>query len=191
LAQRVLGGAGGQGRHREAALVVMSSYSRRQAIALVAGLAASAGVDARAKDSNMQRNAVMDIDIKRNGSRPSTKGNSDWFTGSVRVDPLFQAPDPARVSGGQVTFEPGARTAWHTHPLGQTLVVTAGLGWVQREGGSIEEIRAGDVVWFPPGLKHWHGASPTTAMTHIAIQESLDGKNVDWMEKVADDQYRK
>jgi quercetin dioxygenase-like cupin family protein len=140
---------------------------------LVAGFAASAALDAHAKDSTTQRNAVMDIDIKRSGSRPSTKGNADWFTGSVRVDPLFQAPDPGRVSGGQVTFEPGARTAWHTHPLGQTLVVTAGLGWVQREGGPIEEIRAGDVVWFPPGLKHWHGASPTTAMTHIAIQESL------------------
>jgi quercetin dioxygenase-like cupin family protein len=169
----------------------MSTFSRRKALVLVAGFAASAALDARAEDSNMQRNAVMDIDIKRNGSRPSTKGNSDWFTGLVRVDHLFQAPDPGRVSGGQVTFEPGARTAWHTHPLGQTLVVTAGLGWVQREGGPIEEIRAGDVVWFPPGLKHWHGASPTTAMTHIAIQESVDGKNVDWMEKVADDQYRK
>ena len=166
----------------------MSSYSRRQAIALVAGLAASAALDARAEDSNMQRNAVIDLDVKRNGSRPSTKGNSDWFTGSVRVDPLFQAPDPGRVSGGQVTFEPGAQTAWHTHPLGQTLVVTAGLGWVQREGGPIEEIRAGDVVWFPP---HWHGASPTTAMTHIAIQEAQGGKMVEWMEHVTDEQYGK
>ena len=101
----------------------------------------------------------MDMDIKRNGSRPSAKGSPDWFTGSVRVDPLFQAPDPARVGGGQVTFEPGARTAWHTHPLGQTLIITAGLGWVQREGGPIEEVRPGDVVWFPPGLKHWHGAT--------------------------------
>ena len=108
-----------------------------------------------------------------------------------RKYPLFQAPDPARVSGGQVTFEPGARTAWHTHPLGQTLIITSGLGWIQREGGSIEEVRPGDVVWFPPGLKHWHGASPTTAMTHIAIQESLNGKNVDWMEKVSDEQYRR
>jgi quercetin dioxygenase-like cupin family protein len=169
----------------------MPSYSRRQAIVLVAGFAASAALDAHATDSNTQRNAIMDIDIKRNGSRPSTKGNSDWFTGSVRVDPLFQAPHPGRVSGGLVTFEPGARTAWHTHPLGQTLIVTAGLGWVQREGGPIEEINAGDVVWFPPGLKHWHGASPSTAMTHIAIQESVDGKNVDWMEKVTDDQYQK
>jgi quercetin dioxygenase-like cupin family protein len=169
----------------------MSPYSRRQAILLVAGFAASAALDAHATDSNTKRNAIMDIDIKRNGSRPSTKGNSDWFTGSVRVDPLFQAPHPGRVSGGLVTFEPGARTAWHTHPLGQTLIVTAGLGWVQREGGPIEEINAGDVVWFPPGLKHWHGASPSTAMTHIAIQESVDGKNVDWMEKVTDDQYQK
>ena len=133
----------------------------------------------------------MDIDIKRNGSRPSQNGPGDWFTGTVRIDPLFQAPPPARVAGALVTFEPGARTAWHTHPLGQTLIVTAGSGWVQREGGPVEEIRPGDVVWFPPGLKHWHGASPTTAMMHIAIQESLDGKVVDWMEKVSDEQYQK
>jgi len=133
----------------------------------------------------------MDIDIKRIGSRPSQKGPEDWFTGTVRIDPLFQAPEPARTGAAQVTFEPGARTAWHTHPLGQTLIVTAGLGWVQREGGPIEEIRPGDVVWFPPGLRHWHGASPTNAMTHIAIQESVDGKAVDWMEKVSDEQYRK
>jgi len=133
----------------------------------------------------------MDLTINRNGSRPSTKGNSDWFTGVVRVDPLFSAHEPGRVSGGQVTFEPGARTAWHTHPLGQTLIVTSGLGWVQREGGSVEEIRPGDVVYFPPGLKHWHGATLTTAMTHIAIQESLNGKNVEWLEKVSDDQYRR
>ena len=132
----------------------------------------------------------MDMDIKRNGSRPSQKGPDDWFTGTVRIDPLFQAPEPARTSAGQVTFEPGARTAWHTHPLGQTLIVVSGLGWVQREGGPVEEIRPGDVVWFPPGLKHWHGASATTAMTHIAVQESVGGKNVDWLEKVSDDQYR-
>jgi quercetin dioxygenase-like cupin family protein len=137
-----------------------------------------------------QKETKMDIDIKRNGSRPSQKGPEDWFTGTVRVDPLFQAPEPARASGAYVTFEPGARTAWHTHPLGQTLIVTAGFGRVQREGGPVEEIKPGDVVWFPPGLKHWHGASPTTAMTHIAIQESLDGKAVDWMEKVSDEQYR-
>jgi len=133
----------------------------------------------------------MDIDIKRNGSRPSQKGAQDWFTGTVRIDPLFTAPEPARVTGAQVTFEPGARTAWHTHPHGQTLIVTSGLGWVQREGGPVEEIRPGDVVWFSPGLKHWHGASSTTAMTHIAIQESLGGKAVDWLEKVTDQQYRK
>ena len=118
------------------------------------------------------------------------KGPADWFTGTVRIDPLFQATAPARVAGASVTFEPGARTAWHTHPLGQTLIVTAGCGWAQREGGPIEEIHPGDVVWFPPGEKHWHGASPTTAMTHIAIQENLDGKVVDWMEKVSDEQYR-
>jgi quercetin dioxygenase-like cupin family protein len=131
------------------------------------------------------------MDIKRNGSQPSGKGPADWFTGAVRVDPLFQAPAPARVSGASVTFEPGARTAWHTHPLGQTLIVTAGCGWVQRDGGPIEEILPGDVVWFAPSEKHWHGASPTTAMTHIAIAEALDGKVVDWMEKVSDAQYGK
>jgi quercetin dioxygenase-like cupin family protein len=130
------------------------------------------------------------MEIKRNGSRPSGKGPGDYFTGSVRVDPLFQAPEPARVTGSSVTFEPGARTAWHTHPLGQTLIVTSGRGWVQREGGAVEEIRPGDVVWFPPGEKHWHGATPTTAMTHIAIQERLNGKAVDWLEKVGDGQYR-
>jgi quercetin dioxygenase-like cupin family protein len=131
------------------------------------------------------------MDIKRAGSQPSRKGPPEWFTGTVRVDPLFQAPDPARVSGASVTFEPGARTAWHTHPLGQTLIVTAGCGWVQREGGPVEEVRPGDVVWFPPGLKHWHGAAATTAMTHIAIQEAAEGKNVDWLEHVGDEQYRR
>jgi len=131
------------------------------------------------------------MQITRGGSQPSRKGPTDYFTGEVRIDPLFQAPDPARVSGASVTFEPGARTAWHTHPLGQTLIITAGLGWVQRENGPIEEVGPGDVVWFPPGLKHWHGATPTTAMTHIAIQETLGGKNVDWMEKVSDQQYRR
>ena len=129
------------------------------------------------------------MDIKRAGSQPSAKGSPDWFSGAVRIDPLFQAPAPARAAGSVVTFEPGARTAWHTHPLGQTLIVTAGVGRARREGGPIEEIRAGDVVWFPPAEKHWHGASPTTAMTHIAIQESLDGKVVDWLEKVSEDQY--
>ena len=130
------------------------------------------------------------MEIKRNGSQPSVKGPTDWFTGAVRIDPLFQPPAPARVQGASVTFEPGARTAWHTHPLGQTLIVTAGLGWVQRWGGQIEEIRPGDVVWFAPGEKHWHGATATKAMTHIAVQEQLEGKAVDWMEQVSDDQYR-
>ena len=129
------------------------------------------------------------IEIKRSCSQPSGKGPADYFTGSVRIDPLFQPPDPARVRGASVTFEPGARTAWHTHPFGQTLIVTAGCGWVQREGGQIEEIRPGDVVWFSPGEKHWHGATPTTGMIHIAIQEALNGKVVDWMEKVTDGQY--
>ncbi len=128
--------------------------------------------------------------IDKNGSQPSGKGPADWFTGTVRVDPLFSANDARRGAAASVTFEPGARTAWHTHPLGQTLIVTAGFGLVQREGGPIEEIRSGDVVWFEPNEKHWHGASATTAMTHIAIQENLDGKVVDWMEHVTDDQYR-
>ncbi|RWP28740.1 cupin domain-containing protein [Mesorhizobium sp.] len=128
--------------------------------------------------------------ISRVGSQPSGPGPADYFTGAVRVDPLFQAPEPARVGGASVTFEPGARTAWHTHPLGQTLIVTAGLGRVQREGAPVEEIRPGDVVWIPPGVKHWHGASATTAMTHLAIQESLDGKPVEWLEKVSDEEYR-
>jgi quercetin dioxygenase-like cupin family protein len=132
----------------------------------------------------------MNIDIKRAGSQASRPGPAEWFTGSVRIGPLFQAPDPARAGAGSVTFEPRARTAWHTHPLGQTLIITSGLGWVQGDGGPIEEVRPGDVVWFPPGLKRWHGASATTAMTHIAVQESVNGKNFDWMEKVSDDQYR-
>jgi len=131
------------------------------------------------------------MDIKRIGSQPSRKGQEEYFTGSVRIDPLFQAPDPARAGAGSVTFEPGARTAWHTHPLGQTLIITSGYGWVQREGGPIEEVRPGDIVWFPPGEKHWHGATPTTSMTHIAVQESLSGKNVDWLEKVSDRHYRR
>jgi quercetin dioxygenase-like cupin family protein len=129
------------------------------------------------------------VDIKRNGSRPSRKGPAEYFTGMVRVDPLFEAPEPARVRSAHVTFEPGARTAWHTHPLGQTLIVTSGLGWVQREGAPVEEIRPGDVVWFAPGEKHWHGAAATTAMSHIAIQEALNGSPVNWMEKVSDEQY--
>ena len=130
------------------------------------------------------------MNIKLNGSQPSGKGPADWFTGTVRIDQPFQGDEPARVGGATVTFEPGARTAWHTHPLGQTLFVTAGLGWVQREGGPVDQIQPGDVVWFAPGEKHWHGASPTTAMTHIAVAEKLDGKSVEWMEHVTDAQYR-
>ena len=129
------------------------------------------------------------MEIKRSGSQPSTRGPADWFTGSVRIDPLFPVNPPARTAGNAVTFEPGARTAWHTHPLGQVLIVTAGCGRGQRWGGPVEEIHPGDVVWFSPQEKHWHGAAPATAMTHIAIQESLDGKPVEWMEKVSEEQY--
>jgi quercetin dioxygenase-like cupin family protein len=131
------------------------------------------------------------MQITRGGSQPSRKAPAEYFTGAVRLDPLFQTSDPARVQGASVTFEPGARTAWHTHPLGQTLIVTAGCGWVQRDGGPVEEVRPGDVVWFPSGERHWHGATSTTAMTHIAIQEALNGKTVDWLEHVSDEQYRR
>jgi quercetin dioxygenase-like cupin family protein len=167
--------------------------ARRRILAAAGGLAALAAAGAAAAQAPtvpaQGRNGAMQI--TRGGSQPSRKGPAEYFTGAVRVDPLFQAPEPARVSGGHVTFEPGARSAWHTHPLGQTLIITSGLGWVQREGGPIEEVRPGDVVWFPPGLKHWHGATPTTALTHIAIQEALNGKNVDWLEHVSDEQYRR
>jgi quercetin dioxygenase-like cupin family protein len=129
------------------------------------------------------------MQLHRNGSRPSARGPAEYFTGAVRIDPLNTAPEPSRVSVASVTFEPGARTAWHTHPLGQTLIVTAGVGWTQCESEPIVEIRAGDVIWCPPGHRHWHGATPTTAMTHIAIQEALDGRVVDWMEQVADAEY--
>ncbi len=129
------------------------------------------------------------MEIVRRGSQPSRSGPAEYFTGTVRVDPLFDAPDPARVVGAQVTFEPGARTAWHTHPLGQTLIVTSGCGRARRWGSPVEEIRPGDVIWFAPGEKHWHGAAPNTAMTHIAIQEKLDGKTVDWQEHVSEEQY--
>jgi quercetin dioxygenase-like cupin family protein len=131
------------------------------------------------------------MEITRIGSQPSNKGPEEWFTGAVRIDPLFQPNDARRAAAATVTFEPGARTAWHTHPLGQTLIVTSGCGWVQHENGPVEEIHPGDVVWFAPNEKHWHGASATTAMTHIAMQENLNGKVVEWMEKVSDDQYRK
>lgn len=131
------------------------------------------------------------MEIIRIGSQPSTKGSDEWFTGSVRIDSLFQPNEHRRAAAAMVTFEPGARTAWHTHPLGQTLIVVSGVGWVQKSGGPVEEIHPGDVIWFPPNEKHWHGASPTVAMSHIAIQEQLNGKVVDWMEKVTNDQYQK
>ena len=131
------------------------------------------------------------MEIRKSGSQASRSVPADWFTGNVRIDPLFEAPEPARVRSASVTFQPGARTAWHTHPLGQTLIVTSGLGWAQGNGGQIEEIGPGDVVWFAPGEKHWHGATPTTAMTHIAIQEELNGKVVDWMEQVSDQEYHR
>jgi quercetin dioxygenase-like cupin family protein len=130
------------------------------------------------------------MDIRRSGAQPSRKGPAEYFTGNVRIEPVFDAPDPARVRSASVTFEPGARTAWHTHPLGQILIVTAGIGRAQRWGGPVEEIRPGDVVWFPPDEKHWHGAAPATSMTHIAIQEALDGRPVDWLEHVSDEQYQ-
>ena len=160
--------------------------TRRQVVATGAVLAATAS--ANAQDA---KQGAGNMKITRSGSQPSRKGAAQNFVGVVRVDSPFRGSDPARVGGAFVTFEPGARTAWHTHPLGQTLIVTAGHGWVQSEGGPKEEIRPGDIVWIPPGEKHWHGAAPTTALTHIAIQEALDGKVVDWMEKVSDEQYGK
>jgi quercetin dioxygenase-like cupin family protein len=164
---------------------------RRHLLRLVGGLAVLSMYRPALAQQSMKPSTEgkATMNIQRNGSRPATKGAPDYFSGSVRVEPVFQVGDPMRLNAGNVTFEPGARTAWHTHPLGQTLVITAGLGWVQTENGPIEEVRPGDVVWFPPGEKHWHGATPTTAMTHIAVQESLNGKNVDWMEKVSDAQY--
>jgi quercetin dioxygenase-like cupin family protein len=164
--------------------------SRRQVLLTTAvGAAWLVRSTAQAVEADPTFNQEAMMEIRRAGSQPSNRGPAEWFTGQVRVDPLFQPHAPARTAGAHVTFEPGARTAWHTHPLGQTLIVTGGLGRVQRWGGPIEEVRPGDVVWFPPGEKHWHGASPTTAMTHIAIQEALDGKFVDWMEHVSDEQY--
>jgi quercetin dioxygenase-like cupin family protein len=149
-------------------------------------LIAANGIEAAAQEARRPS-----MQITRNGTQAARKGPADWFTGAVRVDPLFQASDPARMSGANVTFEPGARTAWHSHPLGQTLIITSGLGWVQSEGGPVEEVRPGDIVWFPPGVKHWHGATPATAMTHIAVLEALNGKNTDWLEQVSDAQYRR
>jgi quercetin dioxygenase-like cupin family protein len=160
-----------------------TEFTRRSLLQAAAGTIILPFVAARSPRSG------ADMEIKRIGSQPWAKGPAEWFTGVVRIDSLFDAPSPARASGASVTFEPGARTAWHTHPLGQTLIVTSGFGRAQRWGGPVEEIRPGDVVWFPPGEKHWHGASPTTAMTHIAIQEKLDGKVVDWLEHVSAEQY--
>ncbi|HEV7278895.1 MAG TPA: cupin domain-containing protein [Pirellulaceae bacterium] len=165
---------------------------RRSIIKLVGAAAIVLPSIARAWEARDQlKHEEKAMEIKRGGTQPSTKGPADWFNGFVRIDPLFQPHPPARAAGASVTFEPGARTAWHTHPLGQTLIVTSGCGWVQREGGPIEEVRPGDVVWFPAGVRHWHGAAPTTAMTHVAIQEELDGKVVDWMEHVTEEQYRR
>ena len=155
----------------------------------ICGTAAGPTLSSPLQASSPFRHEDTNMQITRAGSQPSQTGPAEWFTGKTRVDTLFNAPAPARVAGASVTFEPGARTAWHTHPLGQTLIVTSGLGRVQVEGGPIEEIRPGDVVWFPPGIKHWHGAAPKNAMSHIAIQEALDGKVVEWMEHVTDEQY--
>ena len=170
------------------AATIMSLFMLASAFAQTnqPGTASGAGAPPVASSEDSQT-----IRITRSGSQPSGKGSAENFTGTVRIDPLFKANDPSRTSGARVTFEPGARTAWHTHPLGQILIVTAGSGWVQQWGGQIEEIRQGDVVWIPPGQKHWHGATATTGMAHIAIQENLDGKTADWMEKVSDEQYRK
>jgi quercetin dioxygenase-like cupin family protein len=164
----------------------------RRTVLTAAGIALAVPAIGRARaGAHSSRTKEINMDITRVGSQPSARGPADWFTGAVRIDPLFQPRPPARAAGASVTFEPGARTAWHTHPLGQTLIITAGCGWVRREGGPVEEVHPGDVVWFPPGEKHWHGATPTTAMTHIAIQEQLDGKVVDWLEHVSDDHYRR
>jgi quercetin dioxygenase-like cupin family protein len=170
------------------AATVMSLFLLALASAHANQERAASGAGTRPAPSSEDSQAIS---ITRSGSQPSAKGPAEYFTGSVRVDPLFQAKEPSRTSGAFVTFEPGARTAWHTHPLGQTLIVTAGSGWVQQWGGQIQEIRQGDVVCIPPGQKHWHGAAATTSMTHIAVQEYLDGMAVDWMEKVSDEQYRR
>jgi quercetin dioxygenase-like cupin family protein len=164
---------------------------RRQFLAAGLGFTAAPLLIHAPAGAPLSQHSEVRMEIKRCGSEPSRKGSADWFTGAVRIDPLFQPQAPARAAGASVTFEPGARTAWHTHPLGQTLFITAGCGWVQHQGGPVEEVRPGDVVWFPPGEKHWHGATATTGMTHIAIQEQLDGKVVDWLEHVTDEQYRK
>jgi quercetin dioxygenase-like cupin family protein len=161
--------------------------TRRHILSVAAGVGVLVRTKRATAVQRQQRNEPMNI--TRSGSQPSGKGQSEYFSGSVRIDSRFQTSAPARVGGAIVTFEPGSRTAWHTHPLGQTLIVTSGIGWVQRDGGPIEEIRPGDLVWFPPGEKHWHGATSATAMTHVAIAEALEGKSVDWLEHVSDAQY--
>ena len=165
-------------------LISLSMFASAASQAQTGAAQADASPTASAHDSHS-------IKITRSGSQQPSKGPAEYFTGSVQVQPLFPAHDPSRTSGGKVTFEPGARSAWHTHPLGQVLIVTEGTGWIQQWGGPIEEIRKGDVIWIPAGVKHWHGATPNTAMTHVAIQEELNGKAVEWMEKVTDQQYRK
>jgi quercetin dioxygenase-like cupin family protein len=170
----------------------MTRTPRRHRIAAAAFLVVLAALTAlplSARSQSQSPKSETNMQLFRNGSRPSQPGPADWFTGSVRIDPLYTAEAPSRVGAAQVTFEPGARTAWHTHPLGQILVVTSGTGWTQCEGEPVVEIRAGDVIWCPPGHRHWHGATATTAMTHIAIQEALNGSPVTWMEKVSDEQY--
>jgi quercetin dioxygenase-like cupin family protein len=162
----------------------------RVGISDIEGKASRVAASECGQRASFQLRSWENMEVRRSGSSGSTKGPTDWFTGRVWIEPLFEVPEPARVRCAKVTFEPGARTAWHTHPLGQTLIVTSGLGWAQCEGGPVEEIRPGDVVWFAPNEKHWHGATPKTAMTHIAIQEALDGKTVEWMEHVSDEQYR-
>ncbi|MEG4626264.1 cupin domain-containing protein [Microcoleus sp. w1-18aA5] len=160
------------------------------AIAIVSSSLLALGFSPVVQTQAPSSNNTQLVEVRRNGSQPSTRGPAENFTGSVRIDPLFSAQSPARTGSASVTFEPGARTAWHTHPLGQTLIVTAGVGYVQQWGGQIQEIRPGDVVSIPPGVKHWHGATATTAMTHIALHEQLNGKVVDWLEQVSDEQYR-
>ena len=167
-------------------------FSRRTFLrSTVAGAALTipAALAAQAQPASTQEGSETKMEITRNGDQPSIEGPGDWFTGRVRIDHLFQASPPARAAGASVTFEPGARTAWHTHPLGQMLIITSGLGWVQQEGGAVEEVRPGDIVRIPAGEKHWHGATPTKAMTHIAIQEELDGKMVEWLEHVTEEEY--
>ncbi len=177
---------------KESTVSAPAEFSRRVILKSVgmAAIALPAATSIRA-EVPQAKPKELHMEIKRVGTQPSGKGPTEWFTGTARIDPLFAVHEPARAAGNSVTFEPGARTAWHTHPLGQTLIVVSGVGRAQRLGGPVEEIRPGDVVWFPPGEKHWHGAAPTTAMTHIAIQEQLDGKMVEWMEKVSDEQYGK